>query len=143
MKFLKTLLVASLLSAWSCASFAQVKEFEFDEEHIDVPIKGTDTAVVRIGLDEKKMPFVENKAVVVTVGQRVLLVGPEEFSIVFPEASPFADRKYETRDAVMNFVIPEYLQTVIKKKGVDYLVFKYDIVVGDAVLDPYFVIMPR
>ncbi|VUD64232.1 hypothetical protein TDB9533_03272 [Thalassocella blandensis] len=141
MKIIRIISVISVFLFWGCASNAQ--NSKLTKEDYDSPIKGTDTAVVQIGLDEEGMPFVENDSVVVTVGQRIVLVGPFEFSIRFPKGSPFEEDKYQTRDAVMNFIVPLELEEQMKKKRADRLVFKYDIIAGDKVLDPMMIILPR
>ena len=141
MKFIRLFSIISVFLFWGCASNAQNNKLM--KEDYDRPIKGTNTAVVKIGLDEKGVPFVENEAVVVKVGQRIVLVGPFDFSIRFPKETPFEEQKYETRDAVLNFIVPESLEKVMKEKRQEKLVFKYDIIAGDRVLDPLMIILPR
>lgn len=141
MKIIRLVSVISVILFWSCTAIAQDKKLKKDDA--DRPIKGTDTAVVQIGLDEDGMPFVEKNTVVVRVGQRIVLVGPYDFAIRFPNGSPFAEDKYETRDAVMNFVVPVELEEMMRKKGDKRAAYKYDIIAGDKVLDPMMIILPR
>ncbi len=140
MKRLKSILVLFCLLSWGCASTASDRKLL--EETYDRPIKGTDTAVVKVGLDKNGMPFVENDTVVVKVGQRIVLVGPVKFQIRFPKGSPFAEDRFEAKDAVMNLVVPREIEKAFKKQKADKLVYKYDIIVDDVVLDPRMIILP-
>lgn len=148
MSKIKHLCVLFVFVFWGCATVAdnepskKVNYKRLLQEDLDRPIKGTDTAVVEIGLDSKGMPFVKRKGVVVKVGQRVVLVGPEKFNIRFPEGTPFESAEYETGDAVMNFEIPREIKKSFKNEK-EPLIFKYDIIVGNQVLDPFIIIMPQ
>ncbi len=119
-------LVVMLFSV-GCASTTEVITF---------PLKGTNTAVVRIMLDQRGMPSVAEETVVIKSGQRVVWVGPKEFSIIFPEGSPFEQDEFRTDDAVIKAEVPRNSDKRILK-GEKKIKFKYDIRVGDMVLDPH------
>ncbi|TQV86074.1 hypothetical protein FKG94_00495 [Exilibacterium tricleocarpae] len=103
-------------------------------------LAGTDTAPVRISLDKEGMPQVDIETVVVKVGQRVVFVGPTEFTINFPEDTPFDRQKFETGDAVINLVIPQRVKRKFQQ-NIQEIKFKYDVIVGDKVLDPHMIVI--
>ncbi len=116
------------------ASCSQVKR-EVDPKETNV-IKGTETAVVNVSLDEDGMPSINIDTVVVKEGQRVVWVGPKDMVVRFPESSPFKEKQLSTRDAVINEVVPSQ-----SWKGAETTKrFKYDVVVGGKVLDPFLIV---
>lgn len=104
-------------------------------------IEGTDTAVVKVELDKEGNPKVDTEVFVVYEGQRVVWVGPKEMVIRFPEGSPFKKEKLYTKDAVINKIIPKQRSKEFKKRG--EIKFKYDVIVGKKVLDPFMIIKTR
>lgn len=135
------LLVAA--SLFACSSAGGVKTF---------PLKRTDTAVVRIFLDEQNMPRVIEETVVVEPGQRVVWVGPKDFTIRFPNGSPF---KIDSNNALLKepvtfsttnsvFVAqvpkPKPKQQFLKD-GEKSTSFKYDVIVNGRVLDPEVIVV--
>ncbi len=99
--------------------------------------RGTNTAVVKVSIDENGMPSIDTDPLVIKEGQRVVWVGPSEMSIKFPGKTPFSKGKLPTRDAVINMKVPKQKKWA---KSEEYKKFKYDVVVGDKVLDPVFIL---
>lgn len=131
MKIISLIMSVILLSA--CAYAQETKSPDCDcNGEITQAIPGTNTAVVKVSLDETGMPQVDFETVVVEWGQRIIWVGPQEMSIRFPKGSPFDETKLSTRDAVINRVMPKQ-----KEKEIEY---KYDVIVGDKVLDPRMIV---
>ncbi len=99
--------------------------------------KGTNTAVVKVSLDENGIPSIDTDPVIVKEGQRVVWVGPAEMTIKFPKGTPFSKSKLPTRDAVINMKIPKQKKWA---KDEEFKEFKYDVIVGKHILDPVFIV---
>jgi len=121
------------------AACAQANKDRPDCQCEDGAIEGTDAAVVKISLSRSGMPKVNIETVVVEVGQRIVWVGPDEITIRFPNGSPFDVDKLVTRDAVINRVVPAPTSKHFKEYGKDK--FKYDVIVGKQVLDPFMIVV--
>ena len=104
-------------------------------------IHGTDTAVVKIGLTDKRVPFVDDSLVELKPGQRVVFTGPRDFQIDFPHDSPFVtptglpERQLTTKTAVICREVSHRIFDKIDptKEKINY---KYDVNVEGVVLDP-------
>ncbi len=125
------LIVFCSLLFWGCSST------EIGKAHDLSVNKGTNTAVVKVLLDADGMPVVDTDPVVIEEGQRVVWVGPTDMAVRFGKKNPFGKEKLSTRDAVINVKVPKS-----KSWGKDeqYKTFKYDVLVGDQVLDPIFIV---
>ncbi len=101
--------------------------------------KGTDTAVVKISIDKKGMPYVDVDPVIIKEGQRIVWVGPTEMQVIIQEGDVLSEEDLATKDAVINLkthVLDEKLwdeKERVKK-------FKYDVVVKGVVLDPVIIL---
>ncbi len=131
---MKRLIILLVVCAGFLASCSHAKR-EMSHDEISV-IKGTETAVVEVSLDEGGMPSVNIDTVVVKEGQRIVWVGPKDMVVRFPESSPFKEKQLSTKDAVINVVVPE--QSWDNKEKTKR--FKYDVVVNGKVLDPFFIL---
>lgn len=130
MKYL--LCVIFLFSVLGCSSSIAKKD------GLDLSVvRGTSTAVVKVRLDENGMPAVDTDPIVVREGQRIVWAGPTDMTIRFVGESPAGKVGFSTRDAVVNLKIPKQSSW---NKGEEYKKFKYDVVVGDQVLDPIIII---
>lgn len=135
MKKIYFIIFAVLFSA--CANTEVVKaEVEYGKLPPNVN-KGTRTAVVKVSLDKKGMPYIDTDPVVVKEGQRVVWVGPTDMSIKFHAETLFGKEGLSTRDAVINLKIPKQNKWSDNERFKKY---KYDVVVGDKVLDPIFIV---
>lgn len=128
MKFTKILPAIFVLALASCASATG--------GDVVRAIKGTKTAVIEVSLDDAGMPVVSAKSVEVMEGQRVVLVGPFDMSVRFPKGSPFDKVKFSTKNAVVNLIVPKQKWEKDEKTKT----FKYDVLVGKKVLDPFLII---
>ncbi|MDM7861376.1 hypothetical protein QTP81_12290 [Alteromonas sp. ASW11-36] len=137
MKTLFVLSVFLLISACSSTNAGIVIPIgsNCDCEAVGTVNKGTNTAVVKVSLDRTGMPYIDAKVVELEVGQRLVWVGPSRMIIRFPKASPFRTSNLRTKDGVINQVIPK--QDFGEQNQLE---FKYDVIVGDKVLDPIIII---
>ncbi|MFL0804062.1 MAG: hypothetical protein K6L81_10095 [Agarilytica sp.] len=101
--------------------------------------KGTDTAVVRVSLDKKGMPYIDIDPVVIKEGQRIVWAGPTTMEIVIQEGQLLTGDDLSTDDAVINLKTP-VLSKKVWLESERYKKFKYDVRVGDVVLDPIIII---
>ena len=121
------LCVIALLMATGCTSVGRT-------------LKGTDTAPIRISLGRDGTPRVDIATVVVKVGQRVVFVGPEEFTIDFPQDTPFNSKRIDAENAVINLVVPEQVRGKAQS-GAKTIKFKYDVIVNGKRLDPHMIVI--
>lgn len=89
-------------------------------------------ATVKVLLSEKGMPVVDNDAVVLDDGQKMVWVGPENMVVRFPKGSPFKVEKLKSRAGVINIKA----ERMDWKKGELLREYKYEVIIGDIVLDP-------
>lgn len=99
--------------------------------------KGTETAVVKVSLDDKGMPFIDTDPIIIKEGQRIVWVGPVDMEIRFMKNTPFTKRNILTKNAVINALIPKLPSWGKEEKERK---FKYDVVVGKSVLDPLIIV---
>jgi len=157
-KIMSCLLILTSLAACSSITF---------------PLQGTDVAVVTIALDENKVPKVAQERVEITTEQRVVWVGPKGFSLRFTDGSPFKAAEdsgirtkedtvqedtivytakenttkedvivYKAEGFTINLEVPKESQRLIPEQQ-DRIVFKYDVIVGDQVLDPHIILIRK
>ncbi len=93
-------------------------------------IPGTSTKVVKVLLKNGN-PRVDNNTITVIPGDRVIFVGPDTYSIDFPEGTPFNMAKFSATNAVINVRVS---QNAKPRK------YKYNVRVGDKVLDPHVIV---
>lgn len=136
MKMLKILSVISMIFVGGCATSPEAKDDVVDAVQV---IRGTSTAVVEVSVDKDGMPSVKNQYVEVEESQRVVWVGPDSMEIRFVKNSPFKDKKLDTKNSVVNAVIPRQKWGKSEKKAT----FKYDIIVDGKVLDPFLIVKRR
>ena len=98
-------------------------------------IQGTNTAVVEVRLDSSGMPQVVTDPVIVNAGQRIVWVGPTKMTIAFAKNDYLKVERLSTRNAVINLELP------VDDSKTGKTEIKYDIIVGDQVLDPIIIII--
>lgn len=110
---------------------------DFDLERA---LPGNGVVAVDVFLDESKTPVVVKPKVYLKPNQRVLFVGPNNFSIEFIKGSPFPKYQYAAKNSIIDLQVPADVF-----KGVDpsikVLVFKYNVIIDGNLLDPLIVIM--
>ncbi len=132
MKSLVCLLLVGIISG--CVSSGSV---EHPGKHGLSVNKGTNTAVVKVSLDKRGMPYIDTDPVVVKQGQRVVWVGPTDMEIKFQTDGLVASSELSTKDAVINLAIPvfdNWDESETQRK------YKYDVIVKGVVLDPIIII---
>jgi hypothetical protein len=108
-------------------------------------LKGTNTALVGIALDDKGFPVETVKEVVLKPGQKVFFAGPDSFLISFKkQKAPNESIRYESEDGVIAIVIPEDIlerpEFVEEYRKNKFLRFDYAINVNGKELDPPMII---
>lgn len=109
-------------------------------------IKNTDTALVIVHLKDDGTPVAAPETVTIRSDQRVIIVGPRRYSIIFPNGSPFGDEageiteRFDTDNGVINLEVSPANIREAKEKGLKERKYKYDVKVGNKVLDPHFII---
>ncbi len=121
---------------------------EIASHHTVYPMKGTNTAVVGIGLDKQGIPFVAAKEIVVEPGQKIIFAGPDEFTVVFKnKKSPNRKIDNPSRAGVVKIEVPseifkqsEFVEE-FRKNG--QLRFNYGVIVNGKELDPEVIVRKR
>jgi len=118
---------------------------EITSHHTVYPMKGTNTAVVGIGVDKQGIPFVAAKEIVVEPGQKILFAGPDEFIVTFKnKKSPNRKISNPSRAGIVKIEVPVeiFLQSEFveeyRKNG--QLKFNYGVIVNGKELDPEIIV---
>lgn len=142
MKFFIKLI--ALCGAFMVAGCSAVSS-EVKNHHTIYPMKGTNTAVVGIGVDRQGTPFVAAKEIVVEPGQKIIFAGPDEFIVTFKnKKSPNRKINNPSRAGVVKIEVPSEIfeqsefAEEYRKNG--QLKFSYGVVVNGKELDPDIVI---
>lgn len=97
---------------------------------------------VRVSTGCDGMPQVDTEAIRLKAGDTLKFVGDSEFSIRFPHGSPRCDKLLNSRRRAVSIKIPATIcncdDGTEKTRS-----YKYDVIIGDRVLDPEIVIEPR
>lgn len=118
------------------------------------PLKGTDTVAVLITVKKDGMPQVNKETVTVKPGQRLVFVGPSEFTLRHRDDFLYnvvsqknnsrsankrdgVDEEISTADGVINLQISEEYSRILKEKELDEITIKYDVIVNGVALDPF------
>ncbi len=108
--------------------------------HRGKPARGIQFVSISAGCDG--MPQVDTEAIRLKAGDTLKFVGDVEFSIRFPDDSPRCDKLLKSRRRAVSIKIPETICTC--GDGTEKTRrYKYDVIIGDRVLDPEIVIEPR
>ncbi len=112
-------------------------------------LKGTDTALVGLYIDDKGYPQAIVKSVVVYPGQKIIFAGPDQFDILFKDnKSPIDAMEIRSSRGLVTIEVPidifERKQRESKSADAkDELRFNYGIRVKDKVTDPEVVVRRR
>jgi len=126
---------------FSCVGGCSVAQTRVDNLVTSYALRGTNTAVVGIAIDQKGYPLETVKEIVLTPGQKVVFAGPDEFSVVFKDKkTPTRKIKYVASNGVIRIEVPK---DILEKpefseelKRNNYLKFNYSIFVNGKELDP-------
>ena len=109
-------------------------------------ISGTNTVVITISIDENGYPLPSVMELLkLTPGQRIVFVGPDDFTIYFKgQKSPFDKTKYQSKDGVITLKVPEkifddkrFFEEGYTKDGIS---FAYGVIVNGKELDPEIIV---
>lgn len=87
---------------------------------------------VHISLNSQGMPVVDRSSVDVNAGGRVTFLGPNSFEIRFPGSTPCSSKTYSTTCGELELTI----RSNACSSPPNYTSYKYDVKVGNKVLDP-------
>ncbi|MFL0811402.1 MAG: hypothetical protein K6L76_13370 [Agarilytica sp.] len=120
-------LMMMFFSVSACAN-TSVEKRSKDRFERDIKVP----AAVKVLRTSKGALMVDNDAVVVDDSQRIVWVGPEGMVVRFPKGSPFKAEKLKSRAGVINV----QAERIDWKKGELLREYKYEVIIGDIVLDP-------
>lgn len=122
------ILIMVFFSVSACANTSVEKRSKMDRFERDIKVP----AAVKVLRTSKGALTVDNDAVVVDDGQRIVWVGPENMVVRFPKGSPFKAEQLKSRGGIINV----QAERIDWKKDELLREYKYEVIIGDIVLDP-------
>lgn len=142
MRFVKFLGVAGVLFILEGCATQECKPVD------GLTLKGTDTAIVGLYVDNKGFPQTNIQKVTVYPGQKILFAGPNQFDILFKERkSPVGKLELSSTNGVVVIEIPrdifEKEKNMTSASEKKELIYNYGIRVNGKITDPTIHVIPR